>query len=77
MESLSKNYSVTVALIISSSIIGASYIISSLINKYEISTSSIGVYRLDKSTGKIDYCLTSLSDNRELWVVDCSGKYIP
>ena len=77
MESLCKNYAITVALLLSSSIIGSSYIISSMINKYEISTSPIGVYRLDKATGKIDYCHTSLSDNRELWVVDCSGKYIP
>ena len=77
MESSSKNYLVSIALLLSSLIIGASFIYSSTKNKYEISTSPLGVYRMDKSSGKIDYCQASLTDKMEHWVVDCSGAYIP
>lgn len=74
---LSNNYSIPIALILGSLIIGASNHYSNKINKYEISTSPLGVYRLDKISGKVDYCQTKLDDDEENWIVDCSGKYIP
>lgn len=75
MESQSKNYVIALALLIGSLIIGGSIIYSSK-DKYEISTSPLGVYRLDKVSGKIDYCDTSLNFDTQLWFVDCSGKHV-
>jgi hypothetical protein len=78
METRPKSYSLALSLLLGSIIIGASFIYSSKHkDEYDFSTSPLGVYRLDKSTGKIDYCQTKLIDNMEFWVVDCSGKYAP
>lgn len=72
-----KIYFIPLALLFSSLIIGASFVYNSDRDKYEISTSPLGVFRLDKSTGKIDYCNTRLIDNMKQWLVDCSGTYTP
>lgn len=76
MEAI-KTHSISLALLLSSLIIGASFIYSATKNKYEFSSSPLGVYRLDKLSGKIDYCQTKPTDNSSHWVVDCSGAYNP
>ena len=70
------NIIISISLVVSAIIIGSALVYSSRnTDAYQLSTSPLGVYRMNKITGEIKYCDTVKDENGELWIVDCLSKH--